>query len=83
MQNIKADAGIYKLSSHSSLNYFFHIAVLDNISALNRFRLQERYLVQQHGIQYRSNALQLKLYLNNENSVTQHSLHGREYRPQL
>ena len=75
MQNIKADAGIYyKLSSHSSLNYFFHIAVLDNVyQRSNRFRLQN-YLVQQHAIQYQSNALQLKVYLNNENSGNSYNL---------
>lgn len=88
MQNIKADAGVYyKLSPYSSLNYFFHIAVLDNVyQRSNRFRLQD-YLVQQHGIQYQSNALQLKLYLNNENSGNSYNLRSmaenidRNYKP--
>lgn len=75
MQNIKADAGIYyKLSPQASLSYLFHIAVLDNVyQRSNRFRLQD-YLVQQHGIQYQSRALQLKLYLNNENSGNSYNL---------
>lgn len=88
LQNIKADGGIYyKLSSRSSISYLFHIAVLDNVyQRANRFRLQD-YLVQQHGIQYQSPALQLKLYLNNENTGNSYNLRSmaenidRNYKP--
>jgi iron complex outermembrane receptor protein len=88
MQNIKGDGGIYyKLSSQASLSYLFHIAVLDNVyQRSNRFRLQ-RYLVQQHGIQYQSHALQLKVYLNNENTGNSYNLRSmaenidRNYKP--
>lgn len=75
LQNIKADAGIYyRLSSGASVSYFFHIAVLDNVyQRSNRFRLQD-YLVQQHGVQYQSRALQLKVYLNNEHSGNSYNL---------
>jgi iron complex outermembrane receptor protein len=88
LQNIKADAGVYyKLASGATISYLFHIAVLDNVyQRSNRFRLQ-RYLVQQHGLQYLSNTLQLRVYLNNENTGNSYNLRSmaenidRAYKP--
>jgi outer membrane receptor protein involved in Fe transport len=75
LQNIKADVGIYyKISSHASIVYTYHIALLDNVyQRSNRFRLQD-YLVQQHGLQYQSNAVQLKVYMNSENTGNSYNL---------
>jgi len=88
LQNIKADAGIYyKLSPTAMISYLSHIAMLDNVyMRSNRFRLQD-YLVQQHGIQYQSNTLQLKVYLNNEHTGNSYNLRSmaenidRNYKP--
>ncbi len=88
LRNIKADAGIYyKVSAHSSISYTYHMALLDNVyQRANRFRLQD-YFVQQHGIQFQSDALQLKAYLNNENTGNSYNLRSmaenidRTYRP--
>ena len=75
LQNIKADAGIYyKVSPHASLIYTYHMALLDNVyQRSNRFRLQD-YLVQQHGLQYQSDAVQLKVYMNSENTGNSYNL---------
>jgi outer membrane receptor protein involved in Fe transport len=88
LQNIKADAGIYyKFHNQSTLAYLFHFAVLDNVyQRANRFRLQD-YFLQQHGLQYQSNALQAKLYFNNENTGKSYNLRSmgenvdRDYKP--
>ncbi|MVT12143.1 TonB-dependent receptor [Chitinophaga tropicalis] len=75
LQNIKADAGLYyRLRSGATLNYMYHVALLDNVyQRANRFRLQD-YLVQQHGLQYQSNSVQLKIYLNRENTGNSYNL---------
>ncbi|KAA2238497.1 TonB-dependent receptor plug domain-containing protein [Chitinophaga agrisoli] len=88
LQNIKADAGIYyKVSPQATLGYFYHVAVLNNVyQRANRFRLED-YRVQQHGLQYQSNAIQLKVYLNTENSGNSYNLRSmaenidRGYKP--
>ncbi len=88
LQQIKTDAGIYyRSASGATVSYLFHIAVLDNVyQRANRFRLQ-RYLVQQHGLQYLSNTLQLRVYLNNENTGDSYNLRSmaenidRAYKP--
>jgi outer membrane receptor protein involved in Fe transport len=75
LQNIKADAGIYyKVSPHASIIYTYHMASLDNVyQRSNRFRLQD-YLLQQHGLQYQSDAVQLKVYMNSENTGNSYNL---------
>lgn len=75
LQNIKADAGIYyKISPSSMLTYTYHFAVLDNVyQRANRFRLQD-YLLQQHGLQFQSKAIQAKVYINSENSGKSYNL---------
>jgi outer membrane receptor protein involved in Fe transport len=88
LQNIKADAGLYyKLSSKSSIDYLFHMALIDNVyQRANRFRLQD-YFIQQHGLQFQSPSLRVKLYLNNENTGNSFNLRSmaenidRAYKP--
>ncbi len=88
LQNIKVDAGLYyKLSSRSSIDYLFHMALLDNVyQRANRFRLQD-YFLQQHGIQFQSPSIHIKLYLNNENTGKSYNLRSmaenidRAYKP--
>ncbi|HEV3250897.1 MAG TPA: TonB-dependent receptor [Puia sp.] len=88
LQNIKADAGLYyKLSSKSSIDYLFHMALIDNVyQRANRFRLQD-YFIQQHGLQFQSPSLHVKLYLNNENTGNSFNLRSmaenidRAYKP--
>ncbi|MDO6430373.1 TonB-dependent receptor [Flavitalea sp. BT771] len=88
LQNIKGDAGVYfKLSRTATISYLYHFAVLDNVyQRANRFRLQD-YLVQQHGIQFQSNSIQAKVYLNSENTGNSYNLRSmaenidRNYKP--
>ncbi len=88
LQNIKADAGIYfKISPTATISYLYHMAELDNVyQRANRFRLQD-YLVQQHGIQFQSNSIQAKVYLNSENTGNSYNLRSmaenidRNYKP--
>lgn len=88
LRNIKADAGIYyQLKPGMTLTYLYHVALLDNVyQRANRFRLED-YLVQQHGIQFQSNSVQLKVYLNRENTGNSYNLRSmaenidRNYKP--
>ena len=88
LQNIKADAGLYyRLSPHATISYTYHMALLNDVyQRSNRFRLQD-YLVQQHGLQYQSDAVQLKLYVNSENTGNSYNLRSmaenidRTYKP--
>lgn len=88
LQNVKADAGIYyELKPGMTLTYLYHMALLDNVyQRANRFRLAD-YLVQQHGLQFQSNSVQLKLYLNRENTGNSYNLRSmaenidRTYKP--
>ena len=88
LQNIKADAGLYyQLKPGMTLTYLYHMALLDNVyQRSNRFRLAD-YLVQQHGLQFQSNSVELKLYLNRENTGNSYNLRSmaenidRNYKP--
>lgn len=88
LQNIKADAGVYyQLKPGMTLTYLYHMALLDNVyQRANRFRLAD-YLVQQHGLQFQSNGIELKLYLNRENTGNSYNLRSmaenidRNYKP--
>lgn len=88
LQNIKADAGIYyQLKPGMTLTYLYHMALLDNVyQRSNRFRLQD-YFIQQHGLQFESNDVQLRVYLNNESSGNSYNLRSmaenidRNYKP--
>jgi outer membrane receptor protein involved in Fe transport len=88
LSNIKADAGLYyQLKPGMTLTYLYHMALLDNVyQRANRFRLED-YLVQQHGLQFQSNSVQLKVYLNRENTGNSYNLRSmaenidRNYKP--
>ncbi|MEO5889628.1 MAG: TonB-dependent receptor [Ferruginibacter sp.] len=88
LENIKGDAGIYyKLTKDATIIYSYHFSLLNNVyQRANRFRLQD-YLVQQHGLQYQSKAIQAKLYMNNENTGKSYNLRSmaenldRSYKP--
>ena len=88
LQNIKADFGLYyKISSKSSIAYLFHMGLLDNVyQRANRFRLQD-YFIQQHGIQFQSPSVHVKIYFNNENTGKSYNLRSmaenidRDYKP--
>lgn len=88
LHNIKADAGIYyQLKPGMTLTYLYHMSLLDNVyQRANRFRLAD-YLIQQHGLQFQSNSVQLKLYLNRENTGNSYNLRSmaenidRTYKP--
>jgi len=75
LQNIKADAGVYyKISSRSALSYLYHVAYLNTVyQRSNRFSLQD-YFLQQHGLQYHSKAIQVKVYFNHENTGDSYNL---------
>ena len=72
------DYGIRNLKGDASLNYAFHpdvviaytyrFANLDNVyQRANRFRLDD-YQLQQHGLSFQSKSIQLRTYLNVENT---------------
>ena len=69
IRNFKTDAAIhYLFSPEKKIIYTYRFANLDNIyQRSNRFRLED-YLLQQHGVSYKSKALQVLAYLNIENT---------------
>jgi len=69
IHNVKGDAAIhYAFAPDKKLIYTYRFAQLDNIyQRANRFRLED-YRLQQHGLAYRSKALQLTAYLTIENT---------------
>jgi len=75
IKNVKGDFGIsYRISPKSTLNYTYHIAVLDNVyQRSNRFRLQD-YFIDQHAIQLQTSKLNIKLYTNQENTGNSYNL---------
>ncbi|MBE9463652.1 TonB-dependent receptor [Dyadobacter subterraneus] len=88
LQNVKADAGIYyKVAKDAMLTYSYHFSELDNVyQRANRFRLQD-YRLQQHAIQYQSQSVQARLYINSENTGKSYNLRSmaenmdRSYKP--
>ncbi|MES2430253.1 MAG: TonB-dependent receptor [Bacteroidota bacterium] len=75
LQNIKGDAGLfYKLNNNAEISYAYKFALLDNIyQRSNRFRL-ENYLVQQHGINFKSKSITAHAYWNVENTGDSYNL---------
>ena len=75
LQNIRADAGLYfKVSSRATLQYTYHMGLMNNIyQRANRFRLQD-YLIQQQGLQYLSPSINVRLYMNSENTGKSYNL---------
>jgi iron complex outermembrane receptor protein len=69
LRNLKADATLsYAFKPDVTLTYTYRIANLDNVyQRSNRFRLED-YLLQQHGLAFQTNALQVRAYLNMENT---------------
>ena len=69
MRNMKGDASLsYAPQSDIRLTYTYRFANLDNVyQRSNRFRL-DNYQLQQHGLSFRSNSIQLRAYLNMENT---------------
>ncbi len=88
LQNIRADAGLYfKVSSRATIQYTYHMGLMNNIyQRANRFRLQD-YLIQQHGLQYLSPSINVRLYSNSENTGKSYNLRSmaenmdRNYKP--
>ncbi|MHA4809124.1 TonB-dependent receptor [Flavitalea flava] len=88
LQNVKGDVGVYyRIDANTTISYLYHVAVLDNVyQRANRFRLQD-YLLQQHGLQFQSNSVQARLYLNTENAGNSYNLRSmaenidRNYKP--
>ena len=69
IQNLKGDVALhYAFTPDSKVSYSYRVATLDNIyQRANRFRLED-YVLQQHGMTYKSKSLQLIGYLNLENT---------------
>lgn len=69
LRNLKGDATLsYAFKPDVTLSYTYRIANLDNVyQRSNRFRL-ENYLLQQHGLSFESKALQVRAYINMENT---------------
>lgn len=69
LRNLKADGSItYAFKPDVTLSYSYRFADLDNVyQRANRFRL-DNYVLQQHGLTFQSKALQVRAYLNIENT---------------
>lgn len=69
IRNMKGDASLsYAPQTDIRLTYTYRFANLDNVyQRSNRFRL-DNYQLQQHGLSFRSNSIQLRAYLNMENT---------------
>ncbi len=69
IRNLKGDASIhYAFRPDAVLSYTYRIANLDNVyQRSNRFRL-DNYELQQHGLTYQSKSIQIRTYLNMENT---------------
>src|SRR5258706_7284764 len=69
LKNIKGDASLnYAFNPNTKLSYFYRIANLDNVyQRANRFRL-DNYQLQQHALAFQSKSIQLRTYINMENT---------------
>ena len=69
LRNIKGDASLnYAFRPDAKLSYTYRIANLDNVyQRANRFRL-DNYQLQQHGLAFQSKSIQLRTYINMENT---------------
>ena len=75
LQNFKADAAlIYRLKNKTDISYTFRIAHTNTIyQRTNRFRLDD-YLTQQHGITIKSRSIQIRTYVNLENTGNSYNI---------
>lgn len=69
IRNFKGDGTLlYNLGPGTSLSYTFRFANLDNVyQRANRFRLED-YQLQQHSLTYQSKSIQVRAYVNLENT---------------
>jgi len=69
LKNLKADAAfIYRFKDHTEISYTLRLARTNTIyQRTNRFRLDD-YLTQQHGIALNSKSIQVRTYVNVENT---------------
>ncbi len=75
LQNWKGDISFYfKPNEKALLTYTYRTAFLNSVyQRSNRFRLED-YLLQQHIIQYKNSLLQLRAYINTENTGNSYNL---------
>jgi iron complex outermembrane receptor protein len=75
LQNVKADAAlIYRFKNKTDISYTFRIAHTNTIyQRTNRFRLDD-YFTQQHGITLKNKSIQLKAYINSENTGNSYNI---------
>jgi len=75
LQNFKADAAlIYRLKNKTDISYAFRVAHTNTIyQRTNRFRLDD-YLTQQHGITVKSRSIQIRTYVNLENTGNSYNI---------
>lgn len=75
LQNLKADAAfIYRFSNNTSLSYTIRFAHTNTIyQRTNRFRLDD-YITQQHGLTLKSKGVQVKTYINSENTGNSYNI---------
>ncbi|WP_153797877.1 TonB-dependent receptor [Foetidibacter luteolus] len=75
LQNFKADAAfVYRVNGKTDIGYTYRIAHTNTIyQRTNRFRLDD-YLTQQHGISVKTASLQLKAYVNTENTGNSYNI---------
>src|SRR5258706_3257745 len=69
LRNIKGDASVYyAFRPDTRLSYTYRVANLDNVyQRSNRFRL-DNYQLQQHALAFQSKSIQLRTYINMENT---------------
>ena len=69
IRNLKGDASIhYAFNPDAIVSYTYRISNLDNVyQRSNRFRL-DNYQLQQHGLAFQSKSIQIRTYLNMENT---------------
>lgn len=69
LKNLKADAAlIYRFKDHTEISYTLRVAQTNTIyQRTNRFRL-DGYVTQQHGIGLKSRSIQVRSYVNLENT---------------
>ena len=69
MRNLKGDASLnYAFGPNVLISYAYRVANLDNVyQRSNRFRL-DNYQLQQHGLSFQNKSIQVRTYLNMENT---------------
>jgi len=75
IHNLRVDGGLYyKVSKKGLLSLHYRGAMLSNVyQRANRFMLKD-YLLHQEGIQFHSDVVQAKVYINSENSGDSYNL---------